>query len=353
MKALILSGGTGSRLRPLTYTNAKQLIPVANKPILFYIIEKVVNSGITEIGIIVGDTCDEIKSTVGNGENWNANITYIYQPLPLGLAHAVKVASSFLCDSDFIMILGDNLFKMDLDILIETFYSTDSNACILLHRVDNPQQYGVAVVENGRIIKLVEKPTDFISDLAITGVYVFDKSIFPAIDRTKPSLRGELEITDSIQELLNIGGTLTFELTRGWWKDTGKQRDLLEANRLVLGDMECTIQSCHERSSTISGMVQTGKSVTIENSIIRGPAIIGDNAVIVDSYIGPYTALGNSTVIRNCELENSIVLANSTLDSIDKRVDGSLIGKNVTIKGKNSKPTSVSFLLGDNSEVCL
>ena len=353
MKALILSGGTGSRLRPLTFTNAKQLIPVANKPTLYYIIEKVVNLGIKDIGIIVGDTQEEIKAAIGCGDRWNANISYIYQPVPLGLAHAVKTAGSFIGNSDFLMILGDNLFSMELDRLLETFYSTDSHACLLLHRVQNPQEYGVAAVVNSQIVKLVEKPKDFISDYAITGVYIFDEKIFEAINRTQPSPRGELEITDAIQELLNMGGKVTYQPTIGWWKDTGKRKDILEANQLVLCDIENKIQSNTGSSSSITGKIQVGKLVMLENCIIRGPVVIGDNTRITNSFIGPYTSIGNSVIINNCEVENSIILDNVLLESIGGRIDYSLIGRNSVIKGKIGKPAAINLLVGDHCEVCL
>lgn len=353
MKALILSGGTGTRLRPLTFTNAKQLIPLANKPILFYIIEKVVKTGITDIGIIVGETHEEIKAAVGNGDRWNINISYIYQPFPLGLAHAVKTASDFIGGSDFLMILGDNIFSMELDVLIDNFYSNGGNTSILLHRVENPAQFGVAVVEEGRIVKLVEKPKEFISNLIITGIYIFDKSIFPAIDTTEPSQRGELEITGAIQKQLDTGGKVHYELIKGWWKDTGKLQDILEANRLLLDDIGSGLETLPDVDSIYTGKLQTGKNVVVNNSIIMGPAVIADGSVISGSYIGSYTSIGKGVMIHNCEIDNSIILDDTQLDNINKRISSSLIGKSVAIKGADKRPFTNSFLIGDHSVIQL
>ena len=353
MKALILSGGTGSRLRPLTYTNAKQLLPLANKPILFYIIEKIVDAGINDIGIIVGDTGEEIKSKVGYGRKWGANITYIYQPIPLGLAHAVKTASSFIGDSDFLMILGDNIFEMNLNSLVYNFYKSKSNSSILLHKVLDPSQYGVAVVEDDKIVKLVEKPKEFVSPFIITGVYIFDKSIFNAISNTKVSKRGELEITDAIQKQLDLGGKVSYELIKGWWKDAGKLQDILEANRLILDDIRSSVNTPTNENSIYSGKLQMGKNVLIENSIITGPTTIADDVSIKNCFIGPYTCIGQGVNIVNCEIENCIILENSSLLDIDKRISNSLIGKSVLIRGAQRRPYTNSFLIGDNSEIQL
>lgn len=353
MKALILSGGTGSRLRPLTYTNAKQLLPLASKPILFHVIEKIVKVGIYNIGIIVGDNHEEIKKIVGNGGKWKVNISYLHQPMPLGLAHAVKIASGFIGEDDFVMILGDNVFSMDLDILIKNFYSNKANSSLLLHRVENPAQYGVAVVANTCIIKLVEKPNEFVSDLIITGVYVFDQSIFTAIDSIEPSARGELEITDAIQKQLEIGGKVTYELIQGWWKDTGKLLDILEANRLMLNNIESDYKTMPGDNSLLTGKIQTGKNVVIKNSTIVGPVSIADDSIITNSYIGPYTSIGKSVSINNSEVDNSIILENVQIDSIRRRISGSLIGKNARINSLQKRPRANTFLIGDNSEIYL
>jgi glucose-1-phosphate thymidylyltransferase len=351
MKALILSGGTGTRLRPLTYSNAKQLLPLANKPILFYIIEKIKSAGIKDIGIIVGNTHEQVKKAVGKGERWDVDITYIYQPQSLGLAHAVKTASGFLEYSDFMMILGDNIFKMDLDILIDNFVSNKANTSVLLHKVNNPSQYGVAVINNGYVIKLVEKPKGFLSDLIITGVYMFDHNIFSAIEKTTPSLRGELEITDAIQKQLEMGGKVTYELVKGWWKDTGMVADILEANRLVLDEI-IEYQGAYNYDSSITGKVIIGKNVSVKDSIIQGPVHIDDDSIIKNSFVGPYTSLGKGTIVNECEIDNCIVLENTHLENVNKRISESLIGKNVSIKGSLKKlPSSNSFFVGDDSEI--
>lgn len=328
MKALILSGGTGSRMRPLTYTKPKQLIPVANKPILFYIIEKVINAGITDIGIIVGDTGTEVISEIEAGGGWNANFTYIYQKEPLGLAHAVKTASGFLGDSDFLMLLGDNLFNTDLDGIIETFYSNSSNACILLYKADDPSQFGVAVVDNDVVVKVVEKPKKYVGDLIITGIYAFDKSILQAIDRIKPSKRGELEITDALQNLIDCGGSVSCRLVNGWWKDTGNPKDLLEANSMILDEIETKIETVSDKTVIILGDAHIGKNVVIKDSIIKGPVAIDDDSVIVNSIIGPYASLGENARVANSVINNSILFDNVTIENIPK-IQESLIGKNL------------------------
>lgn len=353
MKALILSGGTGTRLRPLTYTNAKQLLPLANKPILFHIIEKVVKAGIYDIGIIVGDTQEEVKKAVGNGDRWGVNISYIHQPIPLGLAHAVKMASGFIMEDDFLMVLGDNVFSMDLENLINNFYDNNANASLLLHKVENPSQYGVAVVKDNCIISLVEKPKEFISNLIVTGVYIFDKSIFMAVDNIKPSQRGELEITDAIQKQLETGGRVTYELIQGWWKDTGELQDILEANRLMLNETVGEYTALPEGNSVFMGKIHIGKNVIIKNCIIMGPVAIADDATITNSYIGSYTSIGKAVRINDCEVENCIILENVQIDGIHKRISGSFIGKNVQIKTIQKRPLSHTFLVGDNSEIYL
>lgn len=348
MKALILSGGCGSRLRPLTFTNAKQLLPLVNEPILFYIIEKVVRAGIYNIGIVVGNTHEEVKRVVGNGDRWNVNIEYIYQENPLGLGHAVKEASNFIGGDDFLMILGDNIFSMDLQSIINNFYSNKANSTIMLHKVSNPSEYGVAVVEYDRITRLAEKPKVFISDFVITGIYLFDHTIFHAIENTTPSQRGELEITDAIQKQIELGGVVTFELIKGWWKDTGKLEDILEANRFLMNDLEYLPQQLDAENSQCSGKIWTGDNVIIKNCKIIGPVSIADNCVITDSYIGPFTTIGANSVIKNCEIDNSILLENVSIKNVGNKISSSLIGKNAVITSQESRPFSNSFLIGDN-----
>jgi len=353
MKALILSGGTGTRLRPLTYSTPKQLIPLVNKPILFYIIEKVVRSGITDIGIVVGDTYEQIKTAVGNGDKWNVDITYIHQPLPLGLAHAVKTASDFIGEDSFLMILGDNLFHMELGGFIKSFQGSSSNASILLHYVDEPSSYGVAVVENDQVVKLVEKPSIFVSNLIITGIYIFDKRIFEAIDNTLPSPRGELEITDAIQKLLDMGGKVSYKMTEGWWKDTGKPSDILEANKLILEDISAESWTCQEDVASLIGSLHIGKSVVVKNSTIHSHVAIGDNSFIQGSGIGPFTSVGNGVNIINCNVANSIILDGAQLIDISKDIRNSIIGKNTIIKSPKTLKQSMDLITGDNCNFIL
>ncbi len=342
MKALILSGGTGTRLRPFTYSGAKQLLPIANKPILFHIIEKVVRAGIKDIGIIVGDTCDEIEAAVGNGSRWDAAVTYIHQQEPLGLAHAVKVAGVFLKDDDFLMILGDNLLEMELDAFIDFFYSSRSNACILLHKVPNPSSFGIAVIDGTNVKRLVEKPKEYIGDLAIIGVYMFDSTIFPAIEEIKPSFREELEITDAIQRLIDRGGKVSYQPTAGWWKDTGSPQDMLEANRLALSDMASKTSLAYENG------------ITVSDSMIIEPVVIGENARIIKSVIGPFVSVGSSVTIEKCTIEDSIVMEGTKLENINHSIKESLIGRNVIIKGlPDASGSPASFIIGDRSEIII
>lgn len=346
MKALILSGGTGSRLRPLTFATAKQLIPVAGKPTLFYLIEKVVRAGITDIGMVVGHTQQDIRASVGTGEKWGARITYIHQPQPLGLAHAVKTASGFIGESPFLMLLGDNLFQMELQGFVRKFLVSGSDASILLHSMKDPSGFGVAVVEDGHIKKLVEKPNEYISSLIITGVYLFTPQIFTAIDRITPSFRGELEITDALQKLVEMGGNVTYSLTKGWWKDTGRLEDVLEANRLILNDLVIPEEAHPAEGSVFTGRVRLGENVRIENSVIEGPVVIGSHSRIIDSRLGPCTSIDDHVTIIGCNLENSILLEGVSLENLDKPISGSLIGKNATIRSKGKDVAHCSFLVG-------
>jgi glucose-1-phosphate thymidylyltransferase len=352
LKGLILSGGKGTRLRPLTYTSAKQLVPVANKPVLFYAIESIVAAGIRDIGIIVGDTADEIRAAVGDGERFGARVTYIEQDAPRGLAHAVLIAEPFLGDSQFVMYLGDNLIAGGIIGLVEEFRRLGCNSEILLAEVPNPQQFGVAeLTEDGKVRRLVEKPREPRSNLALVGVYMFDSSIFESVRRIKPSARGELEITDAIQDLIDRGMDVHPHLVRGWWKDTGKLEDMLEANRIVLETLEP--QRCSEvgAGSRIEGRVWVGADVVIADSLVRGPVVIGDGARLESAFVGPYTSIGERCTLICCEIENSIVLADSTIRDIPLRIDGSLIGRNVRIVKTDQKPKAYRFMVGDNSEV--
>lgn len=352
MKGLILAGGKGTRLRPLTYTSAKQLVPVANKPVLFFAIEAVVAAGIEEIGIIVGDTREEIRAAAGDGSRFGAKITYIEQEAPLGLAHAVKIARPFLGDDSFVMYLGDNLIAGGIESLVKEFVELGCNSQILLAEVPNPSQFGVAELgENGKVLRLTEKPKEPKSNLALVGVYMFDPTIFESVERIRPSARGELEITDAIQDLVDRGLDVHPHLVRGWWKDTGKLEDMLEANRIVLEALEPRHGSAAGVGTAIEGRVDIGAGVHISQSLIRGPVVIGDGAVIEHSFIGPYTSIGDGCTLSHCEIENSIVLAGSEIRDIPLRIDGSLVGRNVKIRRSDGKPKAYRFMLGDNSEV--
>jgi len=352
MKGLILSGGKGTRMRPLTYTSAKQLIPVANKPVLAYGIEAIVAAGIPDIAIILSpETGAEIRDCIGDGSRYSANITYIEQDAPRGLAHAVLTAEPFLGDSPFVMYLGDNLLQHGITPLVEEYRNLECNSEILLTKVPNPSQFGVAELEDGRVLRLTEKPAQPKSDLALVGVYMFDKHIFEAAKAIKPSKRGELEITDAIQWLLDNGYSVHPHIVKGWWKDTGKIEDMLEANRTVLDTFEHDVRGTVEGESRIEGKVVVEEGAVISDSVVRGPAIIGKDARVTHAYVGPYTSIGKGCRIEYCELENSIVLEASTIGHVDGRIEASLIGKNVKIGRTHRKPVAYRFILGDNSEV--
>jgi glucose-1-phosphate thymidylyltransferase len=352
MKGLILSGGKGTRLRPLTYTSAKQLVPVANKPVLFFAIESIVAAGIHEIGIIVGETGNEIRAAVGDGTRFGASVTYIEQDEPRGLAHAVMIAEPFLGDSSFVMYLGDNLIAGGIRSLVDEFRSLGCNSEILLAEVGNPEQFGVAeLTADGKVHRLVEKPKEPKSNLALVGVYMFDSSIFKSVRRIEPSLRGELEITDAIQDLIDRGLDVHPHIVRGWWKDTGKLDDMLEANRIVLEGLSGNAAGKIEDGSRIEGRVELGEGVELVDSLVRGPVIIGAGARIENAFVGPYTSIGERCQIVRCEVENSIILADSELRDIPLRIDGSLIGRNVRIVKTDFKPKAYRFMVGDNSEV--
>ncbi|NJL29349.1 MAG: glucose-1-phosphate thymidylyltransferase [Thermoanaerobaculia bacterium] len=353
MKGLILSGGKGTRLRPLTYTSAKQLVPVANKPVLFFGIESIVAAGITEIGVVVGDTKDEIKAAVGDGSRFGARVSYLEQDAPRGLAHAVMIAEDFMAGEPFVMYLGDNLIAGGITSLVEEFRELGCNAEILLAEVPNPEQFGVAeLAPDGQVRRLVEKPKEPRSNLALVGVYMFDSNIFESVRRIKPSARGELEITDAIQDLIDRGLTVHPHKVRGWWKDTGKLADMLEANRIVLESLDLQ-RGAGEigEGNAIEGRVGLGQGVQLKDSIVRGPAVIGDGCRLENAFVGPYTSIGDGCTLVGCELENSIVLSGSEIRDIGRRIDGSLIGRNVRIVKTDVKPKAYRFMLGDNSEV--
>jgi glucose-1-phosphate thymidylyltransferase len=352
MKGLILSGGKGTRLRPLTYTSAKQLVPIANKPVLFFGIESIVAAGIEEIGIVVGDTKDEIRTAVGDGSRFGARVTYIEQDAPRGLAHAVMIAEDFLQQEPFVMYLGDNLIAGGISSLVQEFQELRPSAEILLAEVPNPEQFGVAELNSdGTVRRLVEKPKHPKSNLALVGVYMFDASIFESVHRIRPSARGELEITDAIQDLIDRGLTVHPHKVQGWWKDTGKLEDMLEANRIVLDTLGPGVSGTKPAGSQVEGRVVLGEGVEIVDSLIRGPVVIGDGVRIENAFVGPYTSIGDRCTLKRCEVENSIILSDCQIYDISLRIDGSLIGRNARIVKTDFKPKAYRFMLGDNSEV--
>jgi glucose-1-phosphate thymidylyltransferase len=351
MKGLILSGGKGTRLRPLTYTRAKQLVPVANKPVLFYSLEAMADAGIRDVGIVVGETGAEIRAAVGDGSRWGLDVTYIEQDAPRGLAHAVLVSEGFLGHEPFVMYLGDNLLNKGIRPFVEQFAATRPAAQILLTRVPDPRMFGVAELSDGKVIRLVEKPKEPRSDLALVGVYMFGPAIFESVKRIRPSGRNELEITDAIQDLIDRGLEVHPHIVDGWWKDTGKLEDLLEANRLILDTLERRIEGTVDAESRIEGKVVIEAGAVIERSVVRGPVIIGARARLVHAYVGPFTSIMNDVEIRDAEIEHSIVLEGSAICDLQARVEDSLIGRNVRIYREPVKPSAYRFMLGDNSEV--
>jgi glucose-1-phosphate thymidylyltransferase len=351
LKGLILSGGKGTRLRPITHTSAKQLVPVANKPVLFYGIEAMAKAGIDEIGIIIApETGDEIRTAAGDGSRFGVEITYIVQDSPNGLAHAVLTAEPYLGDSPFVMYLGDNLLQGGIDELVAAFKANAPDALILLTPVRDPESYGVAELRDGAVVRLVEKPSEPKSDLALVGVYMFTPGVHDAARAISPSARGELEITDAIQHLVDSGRRVEPHIVKGWWKDTGQLEDMLAANRLVLD----TIESSSEGElieSQVDGRVVIEAGARLERCTVRGPAIIGAGAHLVDCYVGPYTAIGEGCAIENAEVEHSILLAGSSVRNLDGRMESSLLGRNVNIARGDRQPRAYRFLVGDNSEI--
>ena len=356
MKGLVLAGGSGSRLRPITHTSAKQLVPVANKPILFYGIDAMVDAGITEIGVIVGDTRAEMMAALGDGSAFGVSITYIPQDEPLGLAHCVLIARDFLGEDDFVMYLGDNLLEQDLAAFVAAFgaaRASDSppDAQILLKQVPDPHRFGIAELDDdGDVVRLVEKPADPPSDLALVGVYLFTPVIHDAVAAIEPSERGELEITDAIQWLIEQGRRVRCELLSGWWIDTGKLTPLLEANRLLLEKLEPRIAGSVDAASVIDGRVEIAEGAQIENSTIRGPVAIGAGTRVVDSFIGPFSAVGAGCEVVHSEIEHSVVMDNSRVVEIP-RLEDSLIGTDATVMRSKLKPRALRLMVGDHCHV--
>ncbi|MFZ5994417.1 MAG: glucose-1-phosphate thymidylyltransferase [Thermodesulfobacteriota bacterium] len=353
IKALVLSGGKGTRLRPLTHTMAKQLVPVANKPILGYVFEHIKEAGIRDVGVIVApETQAEVKAYLGHGEKWDVKITYILQKEPLGLAHAVKTAQTFLKDSPFVMYLGDNLLGKGIKEALDKFRKTASDALLFLKKVSNPRAFGVAVLNGkGRIEKLIEKPKNPPSDLALVGVYLFSPRIHEAIGRIRPSWRGELEITDAIQELIHMGARVEGEVLDCWWLDTGKKDDFLAANTTVLDDyVKRRVDGFVDEKSEVSGRVHVDATARVINSIIRGPVIIGPGVEIVDSFIGPYTSIGEGTRITNSVIEHSVILSQVIVEGVT-RLEDSILGREARIIKNQTRHKALRLMVGDQSLV--
>jgi glucose-1-phosphate thymidylyltransferase len=371
MKALVLAGGRGTRLRPITHTSAKQLVPVANKPVLFYGLEAIAAAGIREVGIVVSDPREllqpdhrtgqittvmvnsqaEIRAAVGDGSRFGLHVTYIEQEAPLGLAHAVKISQPFLDDEPFVMYLGDNLIKDGITPFVREFTDTKPNAQILLAHVKTPWEFGVAELEGEHVVRLEEKPKQPRSDLALVGVYLFDPTIFEAVNAITPSRRGELEITDAIQHLISSGRRVRSHVITGWWKDTGKVEDMLEGNRMMLGGIETDVQGSVDPASAIEGRVIVGKGSVVERSRLRGPIIVGEGARICDSYVGPFTSIAEGVELSHCEIEHSIVLERSRIENVPGRIESSLIGRDVVVCASDQRPRTHRLMLGDSSRV--
>jgi len=351
LKGLILSGGRGTRLRPITHTSAKQLVPVANKPVLFYGIEAMAQAGINEVGIIIApETGEEIRAAAGDGSRFGVRLSYIVQDEPNGLAHAVLTAEQFLDGAPFVMYLGDNLLQGGIADLVAAFRANQPDALILLTPVPDPEHYGVAELSDGAVIRLVEKPAQPQTDLALVGVYMFKSAVHEAAKAIEPSGRGELEITDAIQHLVDKGSRVEPHIVKGWWKDTGRLEDMLAANRLVLDTIESRVQG-ELVDSQVDGRVVVEPGARLERSTVRGPAIIGADARLVDCYVGPYTAVGERCEVENAEVEHSILLSGSVVRDLAGRMESSLLGRNVTVGRDRRQPRAYRFMVGDNSEV--
>lgn len=351
MKAIILCAGEGTRLRPLTHTGAKHLIPVANKPVVHYVIEDLIRAGIRSIGVIVSPNVERaFQRDLEDGTRWGISIEYILQGEPKGLAHAVACAQEFVGDQPFVMTLGDNLLEHGMASYVEKFKKGDANAMVLLHEVDNPSRFGVAVLEGDRIVKLLEKPKVPPSKLAIVGVYLFDRHVFDAIAKIKPSWRGELEITDAMQQLIDDGHAVAPALVQGWWRDVGKPEDMLDANRLMLERVDTRLEGDIDDATVVRGRVRLSAGSVVRHSELRGPLIVGPGVRIEHAFIGPFTAIDQNCTVIHSEIEYSIVMEGSTIQGVS-RVDHSLIGRNVTVGYKTSLPKVHRLILGDNSHI--
>jgi glucose-1-phosphate thymidylyltransferase len=351
MKALVLSGGSGSRLRPITHTSAKQLLPVANKPVLFYGLEAIRDAGITEVGIVVGDTGPAIRSAVGDGRAFGLDVTYLRQDAPRGLAHAVLIARDYLGDDDFVMYLGDNFIVGGITGLVGQFTAERPDAQIMLTRVPDPRQFGVAELDDaGQVLQLVEKPQQPPSDLALVGVYLFTPAVHAAVAQLEPSWRGELEITEALQRLIETGHKVKATVIAGYWKDTGNVADMLEVNRMVLESLEMRQLGAVDAGSELIGRVAIEPGARVSGSRIVGPAVIGAGAEVSGSYIGPFTSVGPGCVIADSEIEYSIVLRGASVRGV-RRIEASLIGHEVQVTPAPKVPRAHRLVLGDHSKV--
>lgn len=349
MKALITAGGKGTRLRPLTHTQNKHLLPIANKPILHYALEKMADAGITQVGIITNQEGEEVKFAIGSGRQWGLQIVYIPQEAPLGLAHVVKISQDFIGDEPFIFYLGDNMVVGDLKKFIDVFEKDGSNCHLTLSKVKDPERFGVPELRNNRIVSIEEKPQHPKSEFAVTGIYLYDSTIFEAVNNIKPSARGELEISDAHQYLLDNGYKISYSEITGWWKDTGKPEDVLEANRLILEHMEAYQKGMIDAASCVTGNVVVEEGANIINSVVRGPVVIGKNTIIENSFIGPFTSIGHNCTIQNSEVEFSIVLDRGEILDVGVRIEGSLLGTSARIVSSTGRPRSNRFVVGDQS----
>jgi len=352
MKALITAGGRGTRLRPITHTSNKHLIPIANKPMIFYALEAVRDAGVSEVGIIVNETRAEVESVVGKGEKFGLDVSYIEQEEPLGLAHCVKISKDFLGNEPFIFYLGDNILAGGIEKFVERFEKEKPNALLLLSKVPDPERFGVPELEGDRIVGVEEKPADPKSNFAVTGIYIYGPAVWEAVENIEPSARGELEISDVQDYLIREGKVVTYENVSGWWKDTGKPGDLLAANHLVLRHLEHKIEG-KLKDVEVRGAVRVGKGSRINNTLLRGPLIIGENVRIEDSYVGPYTAISDGAVVVESEIENSIVLEETEILNLPSRLDESLVGKESVISRGKILPRTLKMVVGDQSRIDL
>lgn len=353
MKGLILSGGKGTRLRPFTYTGAKQLVPIANKPVLFYAIQNLVDAGIKDIGIVISpETGDQVQATVGDGSRFGARVDYILQAVPRGIAHGIQIAEEYIGKDKFVLFLGDNFIREGIVPQVAAFRDAAMNAQIILYQMEDPSAMGVAVLDgDGRVTKLVEKPKQFISPFAVIGIYMFDHNVFEAVNSIKPSARGELEIADTLQYLIDRKLNVRAHQLQGWWIDTGKMADILEANRLVLEVLESRNEGRVDSATIIEGRVVLEQGAVVVNSTIRGPAIIGERTRIENAFVGPYTSIYHDCVIRNCEIENSVVLEHSQISELSKRLADSLVGRHAEIARAGGHTQTLKLMIGDYSKV--